>query len=256
MESSGIEQLYPNQFALFQLKPTTRFDDDLKAVRFYSHNKDYQYLSPEGANHWKNLGVKTRIFSNLYVAKISVPDKEDHFKGKYDHFESNEHYFQMYKYSDADRNFIVRLSSNNVASYGQRRMRFEDKHLKIVRQLASDNQEYPKMKNGRPYEKGSTAEPILIVSNWDEKSIDVMHTAIRAKFSQHQDLADMLISTKGCWLIEHTKNDFKWADGMTGKGTNYLGKLLMYVRQELIDKKEYELDRKFLKCPMDELIHY
>jgi len=251
-QSTGIEKLFPDLFDLFSLQ-TTSFDDDFKAIRFYSHTKDYSYMSKEGVNHWKEKRVDTKIFSNLYPAEIYIQDKDSHFMGKYDIFASSEHYFQMYKYSDDDRGFMVRLSTNDVASYGQRRMKFQDMHLKILREL-KDKQ--PKMKNGRPYEKNSVSEPQLIIDDWNEKCIDVMYTALRAKFSQHQDLVEMLVATKGCWLIEHTKNDTKWADGINGSGTNYLGKSLMYIRQELIDNKEYEPNRNFLKCQMDKLINY
>jgi len=142
MEKSGMETLYPELNDLFQLKQT-RFDDDFKTVRFYGHTKSYQYLSAEGANHWKNFGVKTEIFSNLFPTEIFIKDSDKHFLGKHEKFASVEHYFQMYKYSDSDRNFMVELSSGDVASYGQRRLKFQEKHMKILRQLSSEKKRIP-----------------------------------------------------------------------------------------------------------------
>jgi len=255
MESLDMSQNYPELFKLFQLTDT-RFDDDLKTVRFYSHTKEFPFQSPQGIKHWQTLGVLTTVFSNLKDNKIHIPDVDGHFLSKYEDFKSTEHYFQMYKYPDADRNFMQNLSGSDVASYGQRRLKLQNKHIKDLNQLEANGHQVPTMKNGRRYEVGSGAEPQLIVDNWEEKGIDVMLTALRAKFSQHQNLTDMLVATKGCWLIEHTKNDKKWADGLSGEGTNYLGKLLMYVRQEVLDKKEYTIDRGFLKTSMKNLIKY
>ena len=62
-----------------------------------------------------------------------------------------------------------------------------------------------------------------------------MLTALRAKFSQHPQLASLLLSTGGARLVEHTTNDRYWADGGDGTGRNRLGELLMQVRQELAD---------------------
>lgn len=36
-------------------------------------------------------------------------------------------------------------------------------------------------------------------------------------------------------LIEHTNNDFHWADGGDGTGKNQLGEILMRVRNELFE---------------------
>ena len=54
-----------------------------------------------------------------------------------------------------------------------------------------------------------------------------------AKFSQHDDLKILLLSTGEAKLIEHTENDAYWGDGGDGKGKNYLGILLMQVREEI-----------------------
>lgn len=36
-------------------------------------------------------------------------------------------------------------------------------------------------------------------------------------------------------IVEHTKNDFYWADGGSGNGKNMLGILLMKLRDEIKD---------------------
>jgi ribA/ribD-fused uncharacterized protein len=72
-----------------------------------------------------------------------------------------------------------------------------------------------------------------IVRNWDQKRDNVMLEAVRAKFTQHDDLRKLLLGTGDSRLIEHTENDDYWGDGGDGKGKNRLGKILMVVRGEL-----------------------
>ena len=69
--------------------------------------------------------------------------------------------------------------------------------------------------------------------NWDSKRDNVMLEAVRAKFTQHEDLKELLLSTGDAVLIEHTENDSYWGDGGDGSGKNRLGKILMKVRSEL-----------------------
>lgn len=73
-------------------------------------------------------------------------------------------------------------------------------------------------------------------SDWDTVKDDIMLKALRCKFTQHQSLREMLWKTGDKELIEHTANDSYWADGGgKGKGMNKLGKLLMKVRDEIVE---------------------
>lgn len=69
--------------------------------------------------------------------------------------------------------------------------------------------------------------------DWEKAKDDVMRAAVRAKFTQHPKLAELLLSTGNAELIEHTKNDAYWADGGDGSGKNMLGIILMELREEL-----------------------
>jgi N-glycosidase YbiA len=69
--------------------------------------------------------------------------------------------------------------------------------------------------------------------DWENVKEEVMREALRAKFTQHVALRELLLSTGKRPLIEHTKNDRYWADGGDGKGRNRLGALLMELRAEL-----------------------
>lgn len=75
---------------------------------------------------------------------------------------------------------------------------------------------------------------VKILKNWDNRKDNVMYEALKAKFTQHLDLKELLLETEGKILIEHTENDNYWGDGGDGKGKNKLGKLLMKLRDELM----------------------
>ena len=66
--------------------------------------------------------------------------------------------------------------------------------------------------------------------DWFDVKFDIMMKAIRAKFEQHNDLRDILVSTGNAILKEHTELDHYWADGGDGSGRSRLGEALMRVR--------------------------
>lgn len=71
---------------------------------------------------------------------------------------------------------------------------------------------------------------VKIRKNWDNMKENIMYEAIKAKFTQHEELKSLLLSTKSRTLIEHTELDDYWGDGGNGRGKNRLGKLLMKLR--------------------------
>jgi len=60
-----------------------------------------------------------------------------------------------------------------------------------------------------------------------------MRDALCAKFTQHDDLRRLLLSTGDAKLVEHTERDDFWGNGGDGSGANMLGRLLMELRDEL-----------------------
>ena len=69
--------------------------------------------------------------------------------------------------------------------------------------------------------------------DWETAKLNVMREAVLAKFTQHEDLRELLLATGDAKLIEHTANDDYWGDGGDGKGRNMLGRILMDVRTKL-----------------------
>lgn len=73
-------------------------------------------------------------------------------------------------------------------------------------------------------------------ADWEAVKDETMLRALRAKFTQHENLRARLLETGDAELIEHTENDRYWADGGDGSGLNRLGELLMQIRSELREK--------------------
>jgi ribA/ribD-fused uncharacterized protein len=74
--------------------------------------------------------------------------------------------------------------------------------------------------------------------DWEAVKVAVMREAVRAKFTQHDDLREVLLATGEALIVEHTDNDDYWGDGGDGRGKNMLGKILREVREELRARTE------------------
>lgn len=74
---------------------------------------------------------------------------------------------------------------------------------------------------------------VQLRKDWEKVKEGIMKEALHAKFTSHQDLAEMLLETGNETLIEAAPNDYYWGCGETGTGRNRLGVLLMEIRKEL-----------------------
>ncbi|MFK7789569.1 MAG: NADAR family protein [Phycisphaeraceae bacterium] len=111
---------------------------------------------------------------------------------------TSEHYFQAQKFDDAAyREKIRKISSPMVAA-----------------------------RMGR-------SRKVKLRKDWEARKVNVMHDAVLAKFTQHEELRVLLLKTADIKIIEHTENDSYWGDGGDGSGKNMLGQILMRVRAVL-----------------------
>ena len=71
--------------------------------------------------------------------------------------------------------------------------------------------------------------------DWEDVKVGIMEEIVRAKFTQHPELAAKLLATGDKVLVEGNHwGDTCWGvDTRTGQGENHLGKILMKVREEL-----------------------
>jgi len=75
---------------------------------------------------------------------------------------------------------------------------------------------------------------ITLVNNWEVKKVDIMKILIRQKFNK-QPFKNLLLST-GDQIIQEGNNwnDKFWGVCLkTNQGENYLGKIIMKIREEL-----------------------
>lgn len=75
-----------------------------------------------------------------------------------------------------------------------------------------------------------------VTPGWSTTKFDRMRSVLRAKFTQHADLRELLLSTGDARLVESATvdNDVNrlWGE-VNGTGRNMLGVLLMEIRAEL-----------------------
>lgn len=75
-----------------------------------------------------------------------------------------------------------------------------------------------------------------ITPGWSTNKFDRMRRALLAKFTQHEDLGQLLLSTGNARLVESATIDNEvnrlWGE-VNGVGRNMLGTLLMEIRQQL-----------------------
>jgi ribA/ribD-fused uncharacterized protein len=80
-----------------------------------------------------------------------------------------------------------------------------------------------------------------IVPDWSRIKYDRMRAVLRAKFTQHADLRDVLLSTRDVRLVEAgtvaNSVNYTWGE-VNGKGKNMLGVMLMELRQEFRESQK------------------
>lgn len=81
-----------------------------------------------------------------------------------------------------------------------------------------------------------------VAPGWSTSKFDRMRGVLRAKFTQHADLRELLLSTGDARLVESATVDNEvnrlWGE-VNGAGKNMLGVLLMEIREELRQEDEY-----------------
>ena len=123
-----------------------------------------------------------------------------------------------------------------------------EQYFQFQKACAVDNKEVAEMimKNKNPSEQHRLGRRLAIgEAVWNnETAIEVMETALEAKFSQNEDLKKMLLATGDRLLIECNKYDKFWSNGLSlhdvnastrrmWKGKNALGDVLIKIRENL-----------------------
>lgn len=93
-------------------------------------------------------------------------------------------------------------------------------------------EEIRKARSGLQAKKLGSVERSDIVEGWYESQEDAMRRGLGAKFAQHSDLKEILLSTQNAVIIYQSSTDSFWGSGKDGNGENKLGKLLVSLREE------------------------
>lgn len=89
-----------------------------------------------------------------------------------------------------------------------------------------------------PSEAKRLGRRIELRRDWENVKVSIMKNIVKAKFEQNSKLAEKLIATKDTHLEEgNSWGDRVWGT-VNGIGTNKLGKILMEVRNEIIELKK------------------
>jgi ribA/ribD-fused uncharacterized protein len=85
----------------------------------------------------------------------------------------------------------------------------------------------------QPHEAKKMGRKVKLRSDWEEVKYEVMKHIVRDKFTRNNNLKCQLIDTGNAKLIEgNTHNDTDWGV-CNGVGKNWLGKILMEIREEI-----------------------
>lgn len=94
----------------------------------------------------------------------------------------------------------------------------------------------PTIRAGEAKKLGSPKK-LKLRPDWDSVKYGIMYSLVEQKFKD-PELAKMLISTIGHDLVEGNEhNDVVWGV-CRGKGTNWLGRILMDVREKLVENSK------------------
>lgn len=69
--------------------------------------------------------------------------------------------------------------------------------------------------------------------DWEQVKDNIMRKAVYAKFSQNNELKNILLKTGSESIVENTSSDYYWGCGTNGSGNNMLGIILMEIRDKL-----------------------
>jgi ribA/ribD-fused uncharacterized protein len=74
---------------------------------------------------------------------------------------------------------------------------------------------------------------LTVRADWEDVKRQVMRSAVLEKFLTHLDIQAKLLATGDEILVEDSAKDYYWGCGADHTGHNYLGKILMAVREEI-----------------------
>ena len=87
-------------------------------------------------------------------------------------------------------------------------------------------------------QKLAKANKKLIRKDWSQVRQVMMTRVVYTKCRTYQAVADLLLSTGDQQIVETSMYDYYWGCGRDGRGHNTYGKVLMSVRDKLMQERE------------------
>ncbi len=155
-----------------------------------------------------------RFLTNCMYAKVEVDGVV---------YRSSAHYYQMQK-------FIIRPDDPFVIDWCRAAHTPVDVQ---IRNNAIIREQMAIMTPVHVAKYGQTMRSAPVRGDWERVKKSVMYRALVAKFTQNPELTAELKRTGGAILVERAPTDSIWAINSRGVGSNWLGIMLMMVRNIL-----------------------
>ena len=187
---------------LFKFSP----DESLQYTTMYHNNRKNL------KDRWRKIGAPQTYTQKKFIYKFFFPLK----------------FYKTYKYSNTFG--FTTYSPHSVYIEGIGNFPTAEAAFQAHKNL--EDVEYLKnqLNSRSPAISRHLGDKIKIREDWDNVKIDIMETIIQLKVEQNSDVRYNLLNTGLRPIIEHTKDDAFWGDGVDGKGQNILGKILSNLR--------------------------
>lgn len=172
-----------------------------------------------------------KMYQNILQKDYNVPDTIDSFTGEF-FFLSNFYICNI----EVEEISEIPDSSNRIQTVVRRNYKSVEHAYQAMK---SDDYETRKKIAccKTPGEAKRMGRQIILSPDWDKLKYSIMQSLITLKFLQNIELKHKLILTKNFELIEgNTWGDTYWGV-CNGVGENNLGKILMAVRDRLINNE-------------------
>lgn len=137
----------------------------------------------------------------------------------------------VYKFFEPLRFYIS--SKNNVFSYGFSILSIHDikVHYKIFSNAKLAYESY--------IEKYCCDNKLDKDTIEDKIKIKIMTHILKIKFETHKDIFEKLLNTGLRTLIQYSKKDTFWSETIDGLGSNYVGKILVNIRNKHYENQNF-----------------
>ena len=109
-------------------------------------------------------------------------------------------------------------------------------------QKVLDKKERQQFADLEPLDAKKLGKKVSLRGDWEKVKVEIMYSVVKAKFEQNSYLSRQLIDTNDAKLVEgNSYHDIFWGIDMdSGIGENYLGRILMKVREMVLKVNLYE----------------